>query len=706
MQLSLSFRTFVSMADPNPNPKCSDSSSTRLTMNPWVLHFQKLGLELKCPLCLNLLNRPTLLPCNHIFCNSCVPSSSCPVCKAEVADRDLRPVPFMENIVAIYKSLDASFCTHLLQPVSSDVRTILEQNPISPNISFAGTIAKEPFDNDQGGNSNSGHSIYSSSAHERVWAPCSINRSVADGVGKNGKVKNCSMPIDANGKVLDFARSGLGNPNSQLLSSHIRAGGLEECMTVERDMNHAAQSLPNSPPSFGDAKCSDNDSCGRRCEQISENSLVRRSISNIDDSRVGQKSHDSCATEIDGHLRKKIKYEPVSETYSELEYKFSTAPNESFTKRTICAFCQSSTISVVTGPMLHYSKERMVEGDEANASNVIHVHKICIDWAPQVYFEGENVKRLKAEVLRGAKLKCTKCGLKGAALGCFVKSCRRSYHVTCAIEISKCRWDKENFLLLCPAHCSTKFPSEKSNYGKPKICLPSNSVEVPDKVNQWIMCPSGLSSEEKLLLIKFAEKIGATVSKTWRPDVTHVIAALDGDGAYVRTFKTCMAILAGRWILKIDWVKACMEATDHVNEEPYEVSLDNYGCCDGPKTGRLWATNNDPKLFNGLSFYFAGDFVLDRKEDLQDLIIAAGGTVFNNSEEVLERSCLEQTASRTLVVYNLDPPEGCKLGEEVSILWQRSNEAQDIAAKIGSQIIGHTWLLESIARCKLQPFVC
>ncbi|KAM1234441.1 hypothetical protein ACFX2I_004036 [Malus domestica] len=706
MQRSLSFRTFVSMADPNPNPKCSDSSSTRSTMNPWVLHFQKLGLELKCPLCLNLLNRPTLLPCNHIFCNSCIPSSSCPVCKAEVADRDLRPVPFMENIVAIYKSLDASFCTNLLQPVSSDVRTILEQNPISPNISFAGTIAKEPFDNDQGGNSNSGHSIYSSSAHERVWAPCSLNCSVADGAGKNGKVKNCSMPIDANGKVLDFARSGLGNPNSQLPRSHIRAGGLEECMTVERDMNHAAQSLPNSPPSFGDAKCSDNDSCGRRCEQISENSLVRRSISNIDDSRVGQKRHDSCATEIDGHLRKKIKYEPVSETYSELEYKFSTAPNESFTKRTICAFCQSSTISVVTGPMLHYSKERMVEGDEANASNVIHVHKICIDWAPQVYFEGENVKRLKAEVLRGAKLKCTKCGLKGAALGCFVKSCRRSYHVTCAIEISKCRWDKENFLLLCPAHCSTKFPSEKSNYGKPKICPPPNSVEVPDKVNQWIMCPSGLSSEEKLLLIKFAEKIGATVSRTWRPDVTHVIAALDGDGAYVRTFKTCMAILAGRWILKIDWVKACMEATDHLNEEPYEVSLDNYGCCDGPKTGRLRATNNDPKLFNGLSFYFAGDFVLDRKEDLQDLIIAAGGTVFNSSEEVLERSCLEQTASRTLVVYNLDPPEGCKLGEEVSILWQRSNEAQDIAAKIGSQIIGHTWLLESIARCKLQPFVC
>ena len=38
-------------------------------------------------------------------------------------------------------------------------------------------------------------------------------------------------------------------------------------------------------------------------------------------------------------------------------------------------------------------------------------------------------------------------------------------------------------------------------------------------------------------------------------------------------------------------VKACMEAMHHVDEEPYEVSLDNYGCHDGPKTGRLRALN-------------------------------------------------------------------------------------------------------------------
>lgn len=114
----------------------------------------------------------------------------------------------------------------------------------------------------------------------------------------------------------------------------------------------------------------------------------------------------------------------------------------------------------------------------------------------------------------------------------------------------------------------------------------------------------------------------------------------------------------------------------------------------------------DLKLFNGLIFYFAGDFILERMEDYKELVLAAGGAVFNSKEELLEASCHETGASRTLIVYNLDPPPGCKLGEEVSILWQRSNEAQDIAAKIGGEYVFHTWLLESIARYELQPIVC
>ena len=56
----------------------------------------------------------------------------------------------------------------------------------------------------------------------------------------------------------------------------------------------------------------------------------------------------------------------------------------------------------------------------------------------------------------------------------------------------------------------------------------------------------------QVLLINFASKVGAKVTKVWTSDVTHVIAATDENGACSRTLKVLMAILNGRWILKMD----------------------------------------------------------------------------------------------------------------------------------------------------------
>ncbi|KAI4349357.1 hypothetical protein L6164_009952 [Bauhinia variegata] len=114
----------------------------------------------------------------------------------------------------------------------------------------------------------------------------------------------------------------------------------------------------------------------------------------------------------------------------------------------------------------------------------------------------------------------------------------------------------------------------------------------------------------------------------------------------------------------------------------------------------------EPKLLRGLNFYFSGDYMPLYKKDLEDLVVAGGGSVLGSKEELEAKGHeREATSSKQLVVYNLDSPQGRMLGEEVSILWQRLSEAEDLAAKTGSQVIGHTWLLESIAACKLQAFV-
>ncbi|KAM7253966.1 hypothetical protein ACFE04_031648 [Oxalis oulophora] len=488
----------------------ADSSSVKQhSMNPWILHLQKLGLQLKCPLCLGLFNRPMLLPCDHIFCNSCVPVATqlnvldCPVCKTECAPQDLRPMPFIENMTFLFKSMDAAFIADLV--------------PSPSTTGASGKSSRESI----------GQSVFNLTAATTKLLQTPLTYHVDEGVS------GCDAK----------------NPNL---------------------MQQAAEQLfPCSPPSFGDVKCSDNDS-----DQTPQNCQSNKQVKiNFDDGRKTEKrDYPDFGTEHcnlkDSKKPKKLNYDPLEMSVKSDDHVISPSiaqlpllPEEhSLANITSCAFCQSSKISEASGPIMHYVNGNPVEGDRADRPDVIHVHTACIEWTPQVYYVGETVKNLKAELARGSKLKCTVCGLKGAALGCYRKSCKRSYHFTCAQQVSKCRWDHENFLLLCPAHTSVKFPNEKSrkcskNHAKQlekanqESSLPFAS---PAETKEIVLCGSALSSEERLLLLKFASMIGGTVYKLWSPNVTHVIASTDANGACTRTLKVLLAISNGKWILNTD----------------------------------------------------------------------------------------------------------------------------------------------------------
>ncbi|KAK8570064.1 hypothetical protein V6N13_002765 [Hibiscus sabdariffa] len=365
-----------------------------------------------------------------------------------------------------------------------------------------------------------------------------------------------------------------------------------------------------SLPSCGDTKASDNDS---------EHSLGNYSAKGVGkrnfDDTTSQKQENS-ALGVDGNSWD-------SKSQKRLNYgQLDMVVNSLCENRAICGFCQSSRISEATGIMLHYLNGKPVTGDVSFSSNVIHVHSSCIEWAPQVYYVGDSVKNLKAELARGAKLKCSRCGLKGAALGCYVNEKSRN------------------------AHSLTKSSNEKSAHdGMPVESdqLKSNTFwGQPDDKKDWVFCGSALSPEEKFLLVKFAKMIGATVTKFWRPDVTHVIASTDGTGACTRTLKVLMAISSGKWVLNINWIKECMKAVHPLSEEPYEA----------------------PKLFDGFNFYFVGDFVSGYKEDLQNLVNTAGGTVLRRMEELIEHNNGGDQTIQTkmvVVVYNLDAPQGFEI---------------------------------------------
>ncbi|MED6183341.1 hypothetical protein PIB30_037068 [Stylosanthes scabra] len=335
--------------------------------------------------------------------------------------------------------------------------------------------------------------------------------------------------------------------------------------------------------------------------------------------------------------------------------------------------------------------------------------------APNVYFEDDNAINLEVEISRSRKIKCGFCGLKGAALGCYEKSCRRSFHIPCAKWTSQCRWDMQNFVMLCPLHTSCILPCERSGLkGKSNKCRTRDSKSLACKhstTNQkWtslgsykkiVLCCSALSMQERDIVSEFERATKVTILKKWDSSVTHVVASTDENKACRRTLKVLMGILEGKWILNVEWIKACMKQMEPVDEESYEINLDIHGITDGPRLGRLRVLNKQPKLFDGYNFYFMGDFIPSYKGYLQDLVTAAGGVILNRKPVSGDQNP-GMHPPQTLIIYSLELPDKCSPSKRDTISIQRRHDAEVLASSTGSKIASNTWILNSIAACKLQ----
>ncbi|KAI4297361.1 hypothetical protein L6164_037256 [Bauhinia variegata] len=276
-----------------------------------------------------------------------------------------------------------------------------------------------------------------------------------------------------------------------------------------------------------------------------------------------------------------------------------------------CAFCLLSEESEASGEMMHSCNGRPIIAD-FERPKVIHSHRNCTEWAPDVYFEDDIAINLEAEITRSRRIKCSLCGLKGAALGCYEKSCRRSFHIPCAKWTSQCRWDMDNFVILCPLHAASKLPCEISDSrqrskkckNKEQSNLKGNHVTRKDDTTtsqNWtahvaykkiVLCCSALSVQERDVVSEFEKVSKVTVVKNWDSSVTHVAASTDENRACKRTLIVLLGILEGKWILSMEWIRASMKAMKPLDEECYEIYVDIHGIKDGPRLGRLRVLNN------------------------------------------------------------------------------------------------------------------
>ncbi|KAL6841243.1 hypothetical protein ACP4OV_028761 [Aristida adscensionis] len=145
-----------------------------------------------------------------------------------------------------------------------------------------------------------------------------------------------------------------------------------------------------------------------------------------------------------------------------------------------CAFCHSFRRSPFHGPMIRCVEGRILSIDDNNSSNGIYVHEKCLEWTPEIYFKGDIVMKLESAVRRASRLRCHRCGLQGAALGCFYNDCKRNFHVPCAVQILECLWDVIIIMYCVLNMCQRHYRAKSWTYKQRRSC--TNKGDNPDLV--------------------------------------------------------------------------------------------------------------------------------------------------------------------------------------------------------------------------------
>ncbi|KAM0835001.1 hypothetical protein ACQ4PT_063218 [Festuca glaucescens] len=418
-----------------------------------------------------------------------------------------------------------------------------------------------------------------------------------------------------------------------------------------------------------------------------------------------------------------------------------------------CVFCHSfRTSEKFHGPMVMYRKGRIVSSNEGNPNNVIYVHQNCMDWAPQVYHDGDIIVNMENEITRASNKNCSRCKLPGAALVCHHDKCRVNYHVPCAVMILECDWDVENWHVFCPKH-SSPLPCDKKSsqivesdiispilqnqcldkqgtnvvhsredqqVGQPNTTLSLPQGQCSDKglsadyrreekqtnqssppVNQWVLLGSVLSAFEKDSLKEFASLTSSNLAEKWDKNVTHVIVGRSASNSCGSSYEVLMAILSGKWVVRAEWIvdflaapipgpKICLAELITVPEISYEVEFyyASHTSIDGPKKGRAGTFKRTPKLFSGLHFCLSAYMNPEIRENIKNLIAAAEGEVLEAMSPRSLQENLEKHPTKVYFIYVGGPASTSFVGNK--------KEANEYMAS-GAQAICHLWLFDAIA---------
>ncbi|CAE1237156.1 BARD1 [Acanthosepion pharaonis] len=167
----------------------------------------------------------------------------------------------------------------------------------------------------------------------------------------------------------------------------------------------------------------------------------------------------------------------------------------------------------------------------------------------------------------------------------------------------------------------------------------TNNLQDISTVDGGPLCILGtaLNREQKVELQKKAMLLKAKIVEEFNPEVTHIVSGVNKEGMCPRTLKYLKGVLAGKWIVTIDWLRTCEEYGESISEEPFEVpgTSTNPNSL-APYNGRMNRLKQLPRLFDGCQFYFHGTFnyPTPEKEDLIELVKFGGGHVLSREPKL------------------------------------------------------------------------
>ncbi|NXO29119.1 BARD1 protein, partial [Cisticola juncidis] len=200
---------------------------------------------------------------------------------------------------------------------------------------------------------------------------------------------------------------------------------------------------------------------------------------------------------------------------------------------------------------------------------------------------------------------------------------------------------------------------------------------------------SNLSAEQQKLLNKLAAVLKAQRCSEFNSRVTHLVIP---NVPMPTTVKCMMAVLTGCWVLKFEWVQACLQSSAREQEEKYEVQ-------GGPRRGRLNREQLLPKLFDGCYFYFLGAFKQHQKSDLLELVKAAGGQI------LLRQPKPDSDVTQTIntVSYHAEPSSDQRHCTQY-IIYDASSKFQPQKTRQGKVWMApSSWLIACVMAFQLLP---